>query len=585
MKRMNFIQKVWHLMTPFHGDFYRILIITLIFETVRMGGPFLFGRILDILIQSRGLITWQTAFYVVGGLAGVRIISLAIDHLTDLVILSTLFRTERYISTVAYQKLVELSLDYHERESTGKKISLINRGTDKLLDLVEGYAFEFQPVVIQLTVSAVMIYLTNWKIGILFSLSLIPFTWITFHIYKLTAKMREQRHEAYDVSSAEVGDTMTNITVVKGFAQEQRENENFQGLRQMIESLSLAEFKKRMTRGFSRNMLIESCYIILLVVGLHEIQVGVLTIGSLVFLINLTERGYSNIYRLGRISQRISDAKDPVDSLTKLMASPSSIKQAENPIIPSEWDGALQFKNVTFGYSKKIILENVSFTIPSGSFTALVGKSGSGKSTIAKLISRYYDPTSGQILIDLNDLRDLDLDAYRQQTAVVFQDSPVPNRKIWEVISYAAGKKTFASVRAQVERAAKLAHAHEFIMELEDGYQTLIGERGVKLSGGQRQRLAIARALFPEPKILIMDEPTSHLDTLSESLIQQALNEISQQRAMTKIIIAHRLSTVQNADQILVMEKGKLVERGTHSELLKKNGVYSKIVKQSELKA
>jgi len=160
----------------------------------------------------------------------------------------------------------------------------------------------------------------------------------------------------------------------------------------------------------------------------------------------------------------------------------------------------------------------------------------------------------------------------------------VPNRKIWEVIAYAAGKTNFASVRDRVIRAAQLAYAHDFIMELEDGYQTLIGERGVKLSGGQRQRLAIARALFAQPKILIMDEPTSHLDTLSENLIQKALEDISNERSMTKIIIAHRLSTVQHAEQILVLDKGKLVESGTHSELLKQNGVYAQIVKQSELK-
>ena len=167
---------------------------------------------------------------------------------------------------------------------------------------------------------------------------------------------------------------------------------------------------------------------------------------------------------------------------------------------------------------------------------------------------------------------------------MVFQDSPVPNRKIWEVISYSAGKKNFASVRSKVYKAAKLSYSDEFITELPEGYQTQVGERGVKLSGGQKQRLAIARALFANPKILIMDEPTSHLDTHSESLIQQALKDLSKERSFTKIIIAHRLSTVQQADQILVMDKGKLVERGNHKSLLTKKGIYAQIVAQSELK-
>lgn len=252
---------------------------------------------------------------------------------------------------------------------------------------------------------------------------------------------------------------------------------------------------------------------------------------------------------------------------------------------PERIEGKITFKHVTFAYKTRRVLKNVSFTIPAGSFTAIVGGSGGGKSTIAKLLSRYYDPTRGAILIDNKyDLRDLDLDSFRRQTSVVFQDSPVPNRRLWEIIAYSAGKKTFASVKTQVIEAAKLAHAHEFIMELEGGYQTKVGERGVKLSGGQRQRLAIARALFAKPKILIMDEPTSHLDTLSESLIQKALEDISNQHSFTKIVIAHRLSTVQKADQILVMERGRIVEKGTHKQLLLQKGVYAAIVSESELK-
>lgn len=583
--KVGFIQKVWDLVRPFHKDLYFILAITVFFEVVRMGGPYLFGRVLDILISSKGLVSLETALLVVAGLAGVRVVSLIIDHISDWIILGLLVRTERYISTSAYKKLVDLSIDYHEKESTGKKINLVNKGTDKLVQLLESFAFEFQPVVLQIVVSAVLILLTNWVVGLIFSLSVIPFVYITFDIYRRTAKLRETRHEAYDVAAGEVGDTMTNITVVKGYAQEERENRSYGQIRERIYSIFHTEFRQRMLTGFGRNMMIEVFYILLLIVGLFEIKNGALTIGGLVFLINLIERAYSNIYRLGRIYQRISEAKDPVERLTNLMSTPSSIKQAENPIVVKNLEGDISFKHVTFAYNKKRVLKNVSFTIKSGSFTALVGKSGSGKSTIAKLLSRYYDPTRGVVVIDKKySLPELSLDTYRRQTAVVFQDSPVPNRRIWEVIAYAAGKKSFASVKDMVLRAAKLAHAHEFITQLEDGYQTWVGERGVKLSGGQRQRLAIARALFAEPKILIMDEPTSHLDTLSEGLIQKALGEISKQRSMTKIVIAHRLSTVRHADQILVMEKGCLVEKGTHAQLLKKGGVYASIVAQSELK-
>ncbi len=585
-KQMKFVTKVWRLLKPFHRQLYFIFAVTTFFETIRMGGPYLFGKTLDTLIKSNGVITLNTALFVVAGLAGVRILSLIIDTVADWIILRVLFDTERYMSAIAYERMIDLSLDYHEKVSTGKKISLLNKGVDRLLNLVEGYAFEFQPIVLQLLVTSSLIFFMNWHIGLIFTLSLIPFILITFNIFSSIKQTREKRHEAYEDASGEIGDTMTNITVVKGFAQEKRENKQYGRIRDLIRGLLDNETKKRMSKSFSRNMLIEIFYIVILLMGLFEIKASVLTIGGLVFLINLTERAYSNIYRLGRIYIRISEAQEPVDDLTELMSSQSSIKNAEGAIKPKQIDGGVEFKNVSFGYDKKMVLKDVSFKIEPGSFTALVGKSGSGKSTIAKLLSRYYDPSEGSIVIDNEyDLRQLDLDTYRKETAVVFQDSPVPNRKIWEVIAYAAGRATFAAVKEDVERAAKLAHAHEFITELSEGYQTQVGERGVRLSGGQKQRLAIARALFAEPKILIMDEPTSHLDTLSEAMIQKALEEISRQRTLTKIVIAHRLSTVAHADQILVMHNGELVEKGTHAELIKNGGVYAQIVAQSELKS
>ncbi len=550
-----------------------------------MGGPFIFGRILDLLIRTKGLVSVETALTVVIGLAGVRLVSLIIDYLTDIFIFRMLWGLEHYISTKAFSKYLELSLDYHERINTGTKISLINRGTDKLIDLISSFSFEFQPTIIQLLVSAIMIVLTSWPVGVIFTLSLFPFILVTFKIAKATQPLREKRHDAYEVSSGEVGDTLTNISVVKAFAQENRENKSYGSIWELIRGIQSQEYRKDLVMSFGRNILVEVFYVLLLVMGVFEIRNGALTVGSLVFLINLIERAYSNIYRLGRIYKRSTDSAESVDRITELFRNEPTVVNNPDALKNIELDGKISFKHVTFGYSNRKVLKNISFTIPGGSFTALVGKSGSGKSTIAKLLSRYYDSTSGQIVIGGKYvLKDLDLDEYRKQTAVVFQDSPVPNRQIWEVIAYAAGRTTYKAVKERVVAAAKLAYAHEFILELEDGYQTLIGERGVKLSGGQRQRLAIARALFAEPKILIMDEPTSHLDTLSESLIQKALEDISKRRSMTKIIIAHRLSTVQNADQILVMDRGRLVEHGNHSELLKKNGVYAQIVKQSELK-
>lgn len=585
-KKMNFAKKVWILMEPFHRQLWAILVITTVFETLRMGSPYIFGKILDLLIKSKGLISPETALYIIAGLAGVRFMSLLIDYVTDIFIVRMVWGIEHYVSTQTFAKYLELSLDYHEKINTGTKISLVNKGTDRLVELIIAFAGEFQPTVIQLVVSAILITLTSWVIGLIFTVSLIPFVWITFKIAQATQGLREKRHDTYEISSGEVGDTLTNISVVKAFAQEDRENKSYRSIWEIIKGIQIKEYRKDLMMGFSRNFLIEIFYAILLIIGVFQIKNGTLTIGSLVFLINMIERAYTSIYRLGRIYKRAADSAEAVDRISNLFRNQPTVANNANPVKNYHLKGQISFKHLTFAYNKRRVLKNISFTIPAGSFTAIVGKSGGGKSTVAKLLSRYYDPTRGSIVIDGKyDLRKLDLDTYRSQVAVVFQDSPVPNRKIWEVISYAAGQKGFASVKNRVIEAAKLAHADDFIKEFDDGYQTQIGERGVKLSGGQKQRIAIARALFAEPKILLMDEPTSHLDTVSEAQIQKALEEISAKRTLTKIVIAHRLSTVQKADQILVMERGKLVEHGTHSQLLKKNGVYAQIVKQSELKA
>ncbi len=584
-RKMNFIQKIWLLMKPFHKDFYHIVIITIVFQVVRMGGPYMFGKILDLLISTQGLLNFKTAAYVVGGLIGVRVLSLVIDYVIDIVLVRLLWKSEQYISRATFNKMLQLSLDYHEKENTGNKINIVNKGRDKLIDLLATYGWNFQPVVIQLVVSSVLMVFVNWIFGLIFAVSLVPFVINMLKTYQGTQKYRSKRHDAYEASSGEIGDALTNITVVKAFAQEKREAEVFSSIWDDIKAFSIKEFKLHMINGFLRSLSIEFMYAVLLIVGILEIKAGYITVGSLVFLISLTERAYSNIFQLGWIYERAIDAAEPVDRVISLLSQKPSIVNSPNAIIPKDIAGKVTFKHVSFAYNKRRVLKNVSFTIPAGSFVALVGKSGGGKSTIAKLLSRYYDPQGGSIVIDNRfDLRDLDLDTYRGNTAVVFQDSPVPNRKIWEVIAYGAGKVEFSSVRNRVYDAAKQAFADEFIKELPDGYQTLVGERGVKLSGGQRQRVAIARALFAQPKILIMDEPTSHLDIQSESLIQEALKNLSKERSFTKIIIAHRLSTVKSADQILVVEKGRVVEKGTHQSLLDKNGVYSKIVAQSELK-
>jgi ATP-binding cassette, subfamily B, bacterial MsbA len=253
------------------------------------------------------------------------------------------------------------------------------------------------------------------------------------------------------------------------------------------------------------------------------------------------------------------------------------VKNKPNPIILPEFKREIEFRNVSFAYDRELVLKNVNLTVEKGKTIALIGPSGGGKSTLADLVPRFYDPSKGEVLIDGISLRDYEIESLRKQVGVVTQESILFNDTIFNNICFG-----MENVKEEdVIEAAKVAHAHEFVVQMEDGYQTLIGERGSKLSGGQRQRLSIARAVLKNPPILILDEATSALDSESEKLVQDALYSLMQHR--TSIIIAHRLSTIQHADEIVVIQQGQIVERGQHDILIEGNGVYKKLIEIQKL--
>lgn len=253
------------------------------------------------------------------------------------------------------------------------------------------------------------------------------------------------------------------------------------------------------------------------------------------------------------------------------------IKEKENPIVVADFNESVEYKNVFFKYGDEFVLKNINLKINKGETVALVGSSGGGKSTIVDLLPRFYDVNEGEILIDGNTLKDVEIDSLRKQIGIVSQESILFNDTVFNNIAFGIENAT----EEEVIHAAKIANAHEFIMNLSDGYQTLVGERGLKLSGGQRQRVSIARSIFKNPPILILDEATSALDTESEKLVQEALENLMKNR--TSIVIAHRLSTILNADKIVVINNGEIVEEGTHAQLIKQNGVYTKLNKMQEL--
>lgn len=276
-------------------------------------------------------------------------------------------------------------------------------------------------------------------------------------------------------------------------------------------------------------------------------------------------------------SYNIQKGAASIERIESLINEPVTIAEKENPVRLDEFKSSIELENVAFSYGDTSILKNINLSIPRGQTVALVGSSGSGKSTLADLVPRFLEPSAGQIRIDGVDLRDYSLASLRAKMGIVTQEAILFNDSIANNIALGSPR----SSKAQIEEAAKVANAYNFIMGKEDGFDTNVGDRGIKLSGGERQRITIARAVLNNPPILILDEATSALDTESERLVQDAINHLMTNR--TVLVIAHRLSTVKNADQIIVMQKGEIVERGTHDELLEKNGFYKKLVDMQEV--
>ncbi|MFH1890648.1 MAG: ATP-binding cassette domain-containing protein [Candidatus Kuenenbacteria bacterium] len=307
---------------------------------------------------------------------------------------------------------------------------------------------------------------------------------------------------------------------------------------------------------------------------------GNLSLGSLVFFISLSETAYHALFRISRTYDRLIESSTGVQRITSLLSEKTSIKNNPKIKIKGKLMGKIEFKNVSFSYqsqSKTKILKNINITISPGETIALIGPSGGGKSTIVKLLYRHYDVTAGKILVDNNNIRDYDIYKYRSNLAIVPQEVEVFNTSIKENIAYGKARTNLM----EIKKAAKAANI-DFIEKMENGFETLVGERGVKLSGGQKQRVGIARAIVSNPSILIFDEATSNLDTHSEKQIQSSIANISKNQTM--IIIAHRLSTIISADKIFVIDKGRIVESGTHAELLQnKNGIYSHLLELQAL--
>lgn len=499
-----------------------------------------------------------------------------VQYFTDRKILRLLVEVEYFLNMKAQEKLIYLSLGYHEKENTGSKIIKIERGASRIIDFLGSAFWEFVPTIFQFIFTVAALFYADWRLAISFLFFAPLFIIITYFSNKHIYPIRKEMYADYEKASGKMAQSIININAVQSFVQEKKELNNFGIIRERVKNNGDKQWGWMMKVGLGRNLIVDLGRASILFIGAYLVFNNVISVGSLIFAFTLSEMAYSSLYRLSRFYDRIEEGREGVSRLITLFNADDGLEIKKTGLKPKTINGEIEFKNLSFAYGENKLkaLNEVNLKIVPGSFTALIGPSGGGKTTIARLIYRHYDPQKGQVLLDGKDLRDYDLRSFRKFLAIVPQEVEIFDLTVAENIAYANSKASIEEIKA----AAKIANADAFINNLDKGYDSLVGERGIKLSGGQRQRIGIARAILANPKVIIFDEATSNLDSESEMLIQAAIKKIS--RGRTMIVIAHRLSTIRQADKIIVLEKGRVVESGNHIELgMTESGLYAKLLK------
>jgi subfamily B ATP-binding cassette protein MsbA len=553
---------------------YRLIIavasvLFLISTGLNLVFPLVSGQLVNVVT---GAVTNINVPQVIGLLVVVFVVKAFIDIISQFMIAQAGESVTRDLRVQVYTHLQSLGLSFYANRRTGELTSRLTSDVSVVRIALVNNVATFLSSILTVVGSAVLLVTINWRLtGIV--MLVLPLAVGIARVYSrslrpLSTQVQDRNAEA----SAVAEEAISGVRVVKAFGREPYESQRFERAAQATYATSVKLARIRATFGPLIGLLFFFSLVSILWFGSQEVSAGRLRAGDLVsFLLYGVIIG-GGVSGLATIFSQFQEAVGATKRLFEILDTSPDVKDAPNAKDAGRVQGRITFEDVSFSYENDVeVVSDIALDVAPGEILALVGPSGAGKSTLFNLIPRFYDPTKGAVKVDGCDLRDLSVASLRDNIAIVPQDTQLFSGSIRENIAYGRLDASDDEIIA----AAKAANAHDFITQLPEGYQTVVGERGAKLSGGQRQRVAIARAILKDPRILLLDEATSALDSESEGLVQEALGRLMQGR--TTIIIAHRLSTVQVAHRIAVLDKGRLVELGTHDELMALGGLYNKL--------